>query len=507
MIIINRKNKRDNMDNIIQNIPIEDIIPIQIPNENEELKQLDELTESIKKYGIVEPLLVKEKDNKYEIIAGKKRYLVARNIGLSEIPVLIRNIDLDFYSEQKKETPEKKNKFINPGSKKNTFLPTNNEKKKNNTKRNESIVSDYSNIIRKSDNTNSDIINLSELNKKENERDELKMNNQEMNNQGVQSQNLGAPQGQTPTFGGRFFPSLEDEPTNMNMEGMGIIGAAMQNSTPVRNEEILNNNLIDLTDDNTEQLQPTNFNQEPQAMINPLEDATLNAQATQPNITNNEYVQQPLQQEYTKQEEFTNPQPAVENVAPVENFQNNIYDQPANLQMQNNYTNIAPQQENIQTQVTMNQPIGTPQFDMSQSMMTPNNMENQTTYNNQTMEQNGMSPLNNNIAPDFQQPIEQPPVYNNQPEMNMQVSNNNEYQMPIQQNNFTQPQQEYNQPLNQEFQQQEMNEVGQFPQKDVEPVINAIRSLANNLTSFGYNINIVEKDLSGSVKVTIEVQK
>ena len=506
MIIINRKNKRDNMDNIIQNIPIEDIIPIQIPNENEVLKQLDELTESIKKYGIVEPLLVKEKDNKYEIIAGKKRYLVARNIGLSEIPVLIRNIDLDFYPESKKETSEKKNKFINPGSKKNTFLPTNNEKKKNNTKRNESIVSDYSNIIRKSDNTNSDIINLSELNKKENERDELKMNNQEMNNQGVQSQNLGAPQGQTPTFGGRFFPSLEDEPTNMNMEGMGIIGAAMQNSTPVRNEEILNNNLIDLTDDNTEQLQPTNFIQEPQAMINPLEDATLNAQATQPNITNNEYVQQ-QQQEYTKQEEFTNPQPAVENVAPVENFQNNIYDQPANLQMQNNYTNIAPQQENIQTQVTMNQPIGTPQFDMSQSMMTPNNMENQTTYNNQPMEQNGMSPLNNNIAPEFQQPIEQHPVYNNQPEMNMQVSNNNEYQMPIQQNNFTQPQQEFNQPLNQEFQQQEMNEVGQFPQKDVEPVINAIRSLANNLTSFGYNINIVEEDLSGSVKVTIEVQK
>ena len=197
----------------------------------------------------------------------------------------------------------------------------------------------------------------------------------------------------------------------------------------------------------------------------------------------------------------------MENVAPVENFQNNIYDQPANLQMQNNYTNIAPQQENIQTQVTMNQPIGTPQFDMSQSMMTPNNMENQTTYNNQPMEQNGMSPLNNNIAPEFQQPIEQHPVYNNQPEMNMQVSNNNEYQMPIQQNNFTQPQQEFNQPLNQEFQQQEMNEVGQFPQKDVEPVINAIRSLANNLTSFGYNINIVEEDLSGSVKVTIEVQK
>jgi hypothetical protein len=42
---------------------------------------------------------------------------------------------------------------------------------------------------------------------------------------------------------------------------------------------------------------------------------------------------------------------------------------------------------------------------MSQSMMTPNNMENQTTYNNQPMEQNAMSPLNNNIAPEFQQPI------------------------------------------------------------------------------------------------------
>ena len=497
------------MDNIIQNIPIEDIIPIQIPNENDISSQMNELKESIKKYGIVEPLLVRKKDNKYEIIAGRKRYIVAKKLGIKEVPVLIRNIEMNFYSEQKKEKIEKKNKFINPTSIKNTFLPKNIEKKNSNIPTIENSTNDnnnFSNIIRNNNTNNSDIINLSELNKKENERDEFKMNNQTMNNQGVQTQNIGTPQGQAPTFGGRFFPSLEDEPTNMNMDGMNIIGTAMQNSTPVQNNQMPNNELIDLTDENNEQVQQPNYNIEQPTMVNPLEESMPNMQVNQQDIMNKEYIQQPVQQEYQTPEEIKNPQPAVENKEALENQKETTFEQPINQPINNEYPNIQPQQDSIQSQMTLNQPVEMPQFDMSQSMMTPNNMEATVNYNTQPTEQTQVNMPNYNIDPEMQQPTAPIPSYDNQTELNNQMPTNNEYQMPMQQENFTQPQ-NYNQPLNQELPQQETNEIAQFPQKEVEPVINAIRSLSNNLTAFGYNINISEEDLGRSVKITIEIQK
>lgn len=60
---------------------------------NEE--QLQELAESIKNYGILQPLLVQKKDNYYEIIAGERRWRAAKIAGLKEVPVVIRE-----YSEQ-----------------------------------------------------------------------------------------------------------------------------------------------------------------------------------------------------------------------------------------------------------------------------------------------------------------------------------------------------------------------------------------------------------------------
>ena len=60
----------------------------QFPNEG-----LKELSESIKQFGVIQPLLVKKQGPLYEIIAGERRFRAAKLAGLTEVPVLIRNYD------------------------------------------------------------------------------------------------------------------------------------------------------------------------------------------------------------------------------------------------------------------------------------------------------------------------------------------------------------------------------------------------------------------------------
>ena len=70
------------------------------PNQNQPRKQFDEdalleLTESVKQYGILQPLLVSEKKDYYEIIAGERRWRAAKLAGLKEVPVMVKE-----FSEQ-----------------------------------------------------------------------------------------------------------------------------------------------------------------------------------------------------------------------------------------------------------------------------------------------------------------------------------------------------------------------------------------------------------------------
>jgi ParB family chromosome partitioning protein len=56
--------------------------------------KLDELTQSIASQGVIQPLVVREiSANQYEIIAGERRWRAAKQAGLEEVPVVIRNID------------------------------------------------------------------------------------------------------------------------------------------------------------------------------------------------------------------------------------------------------------------------------------------------------------------------------------------------------------------------------------------------------------------------------
>ena len=56
-------------------------------------ESLDELAESIKMYGVIQPIVVTKKEKYYEIIAGERRWRASKRAGLEEIPVIIREDD------------------------------------------------------------------------------------------------------------------------------------------------------------------------------------------------------------------------------------------------------------------------------------------------------------------------------------------------------------------------------------------------------------------------------
>ncbi|EGY80564.1 ParB/RepB/Spo0J family partition protein [Peptoniphilus indolicus] len=67
------------------------------PNEKQARKlfneeKLKELAESIEEFGIIQPLILKENGEEYQIIAGERRYRAAKLAGLEEVPAIIKNI-------------------------------------------------------------------------------------------------------------------------------------------------------------------------------------------------------------------------------------------------------------------------------------------------------------------------------------------------------------------------------------------------------------------------------
>jgi len=78
--------------------PITRMIPVEkiVPNPRQarsELGNMDDLMASIKSKGILEPILVRPKEDQYEIIAGERRYVAAKRVGLSEIPCIEMDVE------------------------------------------------------------------------------------------------------------------------------------------------------------------------------------------------------------------------------------------------------------------------------------------------------------------------------------------------------------------------------------------------------------------------------
>jgi len=75
----------------IRQVGIATIIPSPLqPRKNFAPEALQELVDSIRQHGIIQPLIVRRVNDRHELIAGERRWRAAQELGLSEVPVIIR---------------------------------------------------------------------------------------------------------------------------------------------------------------------------------------------------------------------------------------------------------------------------------------------------------------------------------------------------------------------------------------------------------------------------------
>lgn len=83
---------RDN--EVIEKLKITEVEPNRNqPRKNFDEEALDELAESIKRYGVIQPIIVVKKEDYYEIVAGERRWRASKKAGLKEIPAIVREGD------------------------------------------------------------------------------------------------------------------------------------------------------------------------------------------------------------------------------------------------------------------------------------------------------------------------------------------------------------------------------------------------------------------------------
>ncbi|MBQ6495274.1 MAG: ParB/RepB/Spo0J family partition protein [Bacilli bacterium] len=435
------------MGNTITYIPIAELIPsefhahLEFQNDN-----IDNLANSIKQLGILEPLIVRKKDDKYEIIIGNRRYNAAKSIGMDKVPVIVENITdeqainmIITNNVQRKELTGKEEASLY--DKAISYPNTNVEKlsitlgipidriysklkliKKHNNNSNQILKNSLNNETEVNNNLiNNDIINLSELDKNEIRRERIEMNeNQSMDNNinnGLE-QNLGQGMNTEPAFGGRFFPSMEE--SNNIVNGL--------------NQQIPNQDLNNI--------QP-NINVEPAPIPN-----------------------------------FSEPTP--ETNIPAFNNANPIPSPEANIPTFNNVDPTPSPEVNIptfnNTDQTSSTSVEQSNYNEVPSMTNPLSFQNN--YQEQTTIESG---LNNMEVP------------NEVPSINPNI--NVENPIPT------------NETLNPEFDLNSIPNLNNTESKDITPIINMIKSITTNMELLGYKINVTENEEATSYKINIEVEK
>lgn len=78
----------------IQRVPLDRVVPCPFqPRKDFSPESLRELADSIREQGILQPLIVREKNGRLELIAGERRWRAAQTLGLAEVPVIVRIAD------------------------------------------------------------------------------------------------------------------------------------------------------------------------------------------------------------------------------------------------------------------------------------------------------------------------------------------------------------------------------------------------------------------------------
>lgn len=78
----------------IKMVRVDDIVPSPYqPRSVFDDDRLDELCQSIRTHGVIQPIVVRMRNNKYEIVAGERRYRAVRKLNLPTIPVIVRELN------------------------------------------------------------------------------------------------------------------------------------------------------------------------------------------------------------------------------------------------------------------------------------------------------------------------------------------------------------------------------------------------------------------------------
>ena len=85
---------------VIQNLKIIDVEPNKDqPRRNFDEESIEELANSIKEYGVIQPIIVTKQNDYYKIVAGERRWRASKKAGITEIPAIIRDYDKQKNSE------------------------------------------------------------------------------------------------------------------------------------------------------------------------------------------------------------------------------------------------------------------------------------------------------------------------------------------------------------------------------------------------------------------------
>lgn len=534
----------------IKYLKLEDIIPNRLqPRTEFNEEKLNELANSIKQYGIINPLIVRAVGNKYEIIAGERRYKASKIAGLTQVPVIISNMDdstsaevaiieniqrqdltaleearsyrklLDQGSITQEQLAQKMGKTQSTIANKMRLLHLCDEVqealennqiserharsllqlKDINDQREmlEKIVKERmtvkmtENAIKEKLQTNSsnsqneiiennivstpnlneniygnDIVSIMDLNKKELEKENDNMNNEQniQMNQGMfttpsmPENPTPAPQ-QAPAFGDRFFPSLEDQETNLNLTNPFEIPSPAPSSNLTA--QPMMENLVD-----TNPLPQSNAIPTPQPMPN-IEPTSIPSQ----------------------------PEPAIN----IPSF------------VTNNQT--IPSMPNFMDNTNM--PI--------ESNLQPTNLPNNFEETNPINLGNGLTPSNNIVAEPIINPIVQPtpasptPMPNIEPPVEPIIppTQSPQIETPIVSTSpIIESQKEVTTPMPtieiaaQNDKQEET--IPTLDNKSTDNIINAINALKNlglSIQSIGYKATISEEDTPTTYKIVIELEK
>jgi len=78
----------------VRHVALERVIPCSLqPRKEFSPEALQELADSIKEQGIIQPLIVRQRDQSFELIAGERRWRASQMVGLKEVPVIVRTAD------------------------------------------------------------------------------------------------------------------------------------------------------------------------------------------------------------------------------------------------------------------------------------------------------------------------------------------------------------------------------------------------------------------------------